>query len=310
MQGMVAGMATRLLVALALLLPALASAGPPDPSGTGRHAVGVTTVTATDPSRGRTLVTEVWYPAAAAGRDVAPARGRFPLVLVAHGSCGFRTNYEYVTEPLASFGFVVAAPDFPGMTRADCVGGLPQGLFLVDPPLDLSFLRGAFPSVAGPLASHVRTRRAGLIGSSLGGAAVMNAALADAHFVAVVGLAALATEPKGAAFVGLKPRRAVLAVAGTNDRLLPPDAFAFPFFAALPPPSYLVTITGGTHGGFSDMDSSLSPEALARQHALARRYAIAHLLRYVGRDRRYARVLTAADATAQGTDVTLQAHER
>jgi predicted dienelactone hydrolase len=303
-------MANRLLIVLALLLPTLASSAPPDPSGTGRYAVGVTTLTATDTERGRTLVTEVWYPATTAGREAAPARGRFPLVLVAHGSCGFRTNYEYVTEPLASFGFVVAAPDFPGMTRADCVGGLPQGLFLIDPPLDLAFLRGAFSSVAGPLATHVRSRRAGLIGSSLGGAAVMNAAIADAHFAAVVGLAALATGPKGASFVRLRPRRAVLAVAGSADRLLPPDNFAIPFFAALPAPSFLVTITGGTHGGFSDMDSSLSPEALARQHELARRYAIAFLARYVARDHRYARVLTVADAAAQGLDVTLESHQR
>src|SRR5580765_1996952 len=100
MQGMVAGMANRLLVLLALVLPGLASAAPPDPSGTGRNAVGVTTLTVSDTSRGRTLVTEVWYPATVPGRDAAPARGRFPLVLVAHGSCGFRTNYEYVTEPL------------------------------------------------------------------------------------------------------------------------------------------------------------------------------------------------------------------
>jgi hypothetical protein len=209
-------------VVLALLLPGLASAAPPDPSGTGRYAVGVTTLTVTDTSRGRTLVTEVWYPATTSGRDTAPARGRFPLVLLAHGSCGFRTNYEYVTEPLASFGFVVAAPDLPGMTRADCVGGLPQGNYLVDSPLDLSFLRRTFAVVAGPLATHVRTRRAGLVGSSLGGAAVMNAAIADTHFPAVVGLSALATAPKGEAFVGLRPRRAVLAFGGTNDRLLPP----------------------------------------------------------------------------------------
>jgi predicted dienelactone hydrolase len=180
----------------------------------------------------------------------------------------------------------------------------------VDPPLDLAFLRSAFASVPGPLATHVRTRRAGLIGSSLGGAAVMNAALAEAHFTAVVGLAALATAAKGEAFVGRRPRRAVLAVAGTADQLLPPSNFAMPFFAALPAPSFLVMITGGTHGGFSDNDSSLSPEALARQHVLARRYTIAFLERYLARDRRFARVLTMNDATAQGPDVALQSHER
>ena len=310
MQGMVGRMATRFLVVLALLAPGLAAGAPPDPSGTGRFAVGVTTLTVTDAARGRTLVTEVWYPATAAGRDTAPARGRHPLVLVAHGSCGFRTNYEYVTEPLASFGFIVAAPDFPGMTRADCVNGFPTGAFFDDPPQDLSFLRGAFASAAGRLAAHVRGRRAGLVGSSLGGAAVLNASVDDPHFTAVVALAALASAPNGKEFATLRPRRAVLALAGTADRLLPPANFARPFFAEVPAPSYLVTITGGTHGGFSDMDSSLSPEALARQHAVVRRYAIAFLARYLARDRRYGRILTSTDAAAEGPDVAFESHLR
>jgi predicted dienelactone hydrolase len=307
---MVGGMAIRVLVALALFVPALAAGAPPDPSGSGRFAVGVTTLTLTDASRGRTLATEVWYPATADGRDTPPARGRHPLVLVAHGSCGFRTNYEYVTEPLASFGFIVAAPDFPGMTRDDCVNGFPTGAFFDDPPLDLSFLRGAFAAAAGPLASHVRSRRAGLVGSSLGGAAVVNASIDDAHFTAVVALAALAGAPNGKEFASLRPRRAVLALAGTADRLLPPASFAAPFFAELPAPSFLVTITGGTHGGFSDMDANLTPEALDRQHAVVRRYAIAFLLRYLARDRRYARVLTSDDAAAEGPDVAFESHRR
>jgi predicted dienelactone hydrolase len=309
MQGMVERMATRLLVVLALLVPALAAGGP-DPSAPGRFAVGTMTLTVTDTARARTLVTEVWYPATAAGRDTPPARGRHPLVLVAHGSCGFRTNYEYVTEPLASFGFIVAAPDFPGMTRADCVNGFPQGMFFDDPALDLSFLRGAFPSAAGPLASHVRGRRAGLLGSSLGGFAVLKASVADPHFTTVVALAAFAGTASGEPFATLRPRRAVLSFAGTADRTLPPANFAVPFFAELPAPSFLVTIAGGTHGGFSDMDSSLSPEALARQHAVVRRYAIAFLARYLDRDRRFTGVLTSRDAAVQGPDVAFESHRR
>src|SRR5579871_3061246 len=102
------------------------------------YPVGVATLTPVDAARGRTLVTEVWYPGRAPGRDAAPRAGRFPLVLVAHGNCGFRTNYEYLTVPLAALGFVVAAPDFPGFNKAVCDAG-PESLGDVahDPEADL-----------------------------------------------------------------------------------------------------------------------------------------------------------------------------
>ena len=153
-----------LLALAALALPARGVGV--DPSTDGPFTVGVTTLTFTDPARGRTLVTEVWYPAQAAGRDAPARRGRYPRVLVAHGYCGFRTNYEYLSVPLASWGFLVAAPDFPGINRADCDAGVPPGDVIGDPPRDLAFLRGAFHERSGPgraLAPLVRGRRAGLV---------------------------------------------------------------------------------------------------------------------------------------------------
>src|SRR5262245_1732969 len=102
--------------------------------------VGVATLALVDASRARTLVTEVWYPATDAGRDAPIAGRRFPLLLVAHGHCGFRTNYEYLTTDLASRGYVVAAPDFPGFTKAVCDAGGPTTGLAVEPPVDLEFL--------------------------------------------------------------------------------------------------------------------------------------------------------------------------
>jgi predicted dienelactone hydrolase len=291
-------------------LAASASAAHVDPSASGPLPVGVTTLTFVDASRGRTLVTEVWYPAAAAGRDTPPRHGRYPLVLVAHGHCGFRTNYEYLTIPLASWGFLVAAPDFPGFNKADCDAGVPEGDIIGDPPRDLSFLRAAFherSSPAGPLVLSVRGRRAGLAGHSLGGAAVVNASLQDPSLTAVVALAPLAGTAQGQAFDGLQPRRAVLVVGGSADTTLPFGATAVPFFEALSPPAFLVKIIGGTHSGFTDMDSRLTPEQLARQQELTRRYATAFLGRYLAHDGRFRRFLTAEDAALQGSDVELTA---
>ena len=118
----------------------------PELAFSGSHAVGVTTITATDPKRlntanfitrmERPLVLEVWYPAAAsitekpnqilatykdvtrllkpfelqgqAYRDApAVAEGKFPLILLSHGFTGYRTQMFYLGEHLASHGYVV-----------------------------------------------------------------------------------------------------------------------------------------------------------------------------------------------------------
>jgi predicted dienelactone hydrolase len=307
------GAVSRVLVLVALLVGS-AAAALTDPSAMGPFPVGVTTLTLVDASRGRTLVTEVWYPAGAAGRDAPLRRGRYPLVLVAHGHCGFRTNYEYVTLALASRGFLVAAPDFPGFNKPECDAHGASGDLFSEPPRDLSFLRTVFRDRSGPagaFARMARGRRAGLVGHSLGGSAVVNASIADPDFTAVVGLAPFIAGAAGAAqkLSEVRPRRAVLVVAGTADATIPPGSIEA-FFEGLVPPAFFVKILGGTHSGFTDMDSHLTPEQLARQEDLTRRYATAFLERYLARDRRFRRFLTAADAAAQGTDVELTGQPR
>jgi predicted dienelactone hydrolase len=57
-----------------------------------------------------------------AARDAAPATGRYPLVIVSHGYPGSRLQMSYLTENLASKGYVVVAIDHPESTRADKAG--------------------------------------------------------------------------------------------------------------------------------------------------------------------------------------------
>src|SRR6185295_7947322 len=94
-----------------------------DPAKAGRFKVGVATVDAVDTSRDRTIPTEIWYPAQNPGQNAELLPKGFPLILMAHGFCGSRLNYEYLTTHLASQGFVVAATDFVGVTRAACDAG-------------------------------------------------------------------------------------------------------------------------------------------------------------------------------------------
>ncbi len=300
--------------ALVLLsLPIAVHAAVLEPSQPGPLAVGVSTITVIDAGRGRRLVTEVWYPAETAGRDTPGHRGRVPLVLVAHGFCGSRLNYEYLTVHLASWGFLVAAPDFPGLNQTDCNnGGVSGGTAFVDQPKDLTFLREVFHQRTGPAAAfvgHVRGTRTGLVGHSYGGFDVLRAGMDDRRFTVVAGLAAFwgGLQPSDFAKLGHRP---VMSLGGTADTLLPFDQWAAPLFAMLRPPAFLVRITGGTHDGFSDDAGSLPPDRHLRQQTVALHYVTALLERFLVGDRRYARFLTAKDAAQEGPDVALTAHLR
>ncbi len=286
------------LLLLATALPARAARL--DPNRTGRYAVGSTTLRIVDAPRARTLVTEVWYPARRAGRDAPPRAGRFPLVLMAHGFGGSRLNYTYLTSHLASWGFVVAAPSFPGVNRDE--PGAPLGNPVTDLPRDLSVLREVFHDAAPPVSpsvAHVRRRAGvGLVGHSLGTFAALSAARTDAAFTAVVALAPTGQAFQPGDFVAGGP--AVLVMGGTADTTTPFDTQTAYLFALLPPPSALVKILDGTHGGFAG-----DARGRAGQQAATQRYALAFLKRFVARDPRFGRFLTAADAQRFSPEVEL-----
>ncbi len=104
----------------------------------GEYAVGMTEFTIEDDDR--PLRVTLWYPAAPAPpadaplavydlaviqfessalADVPAADGTFPLVVFSHGSGGFRFQSLWLTEHLASWGFVVISADHPTNTFAD-----------------------------------------------------------------------------------------------------------------------------------------------------------------------------------------------
>jgi predicted dienelactone hydrolase len=197
----------RLALACAALL--LAAAAPLDasaevaaPDTLGPFAVGRTTFTAVDPARGdRELLVDVWYPVdpedavggasryallppvlvidsevALDGPPVSSARP-FPLVIFSHGNGGIRFQSYFLTELLASHGFVVVAPDHTGNTLFDLLFGDPTPLDIVrsafDRPADVSFLvsrmlaRNADPQ--DPFFERLDPLRIGVTGHSFGG---------------------------------------------------------------------------------------------------------------------------------------------
>ena len=135
---------------------------PPDELGP--FAVGRTTFEVVDPSRDdRTLTVDAWYPVDSADAVGVPASvydlifatlespvaldsplvsvegGPFPLVAFSHGNNGIRFQSFFLTEILASHGFVVVAPDHAGNTAGDLI--FPGPPFETrDRPLDVSLV--------------------------------------------------------------------------------------------------------------------------------------------------------------------------
>lgn len=114
-------------------------------SARGPYAVGVRDYVIEDDER--PLAVSVWYPAlnpeglddaieyaidgiplftisGHALRDALPdaADGPYPLVVFSHGAGGFRHQSVYLTEHLASYGFVVIASEHPGSALMDFLG--------------------------------------------------------------------------------------------------------------------------------------------------------------------------------------------
>lgn len=156
----------------------------------------------------RPLTVEVWYPAAEvsgsnalttyhevmgtrgdslrplipftfkgrAVRDAVPktSEGKFPLVIVSHGYVGSRYLMTYLTENLASKGYVVVAIDHTDSTFRDANAFYST---LLNRAKDIKFIINAMATLADtPLGEITDANRTGIIGYSMGGYGVLNIA--------------------------------------------------------------------------------------------------------------------------------------
>jgi dienelactone hydrolase len=195
----------------------------------------------------RELPGSVWYPL---GSDASNR----PLLLFSHGFTSLRSNGRYLAEHLASYGYVVAAVNFP-LTSAWAPGGALVEDVLAQPG-DLSFLidtLSAYDRISGhALSGKVDNSRVGVFGISLGGLTSTLAAyhpqLRDPRIGAAVSIAGPSNffTPRFFTHADLP----FLMLAGELDVIVPWASNAEP----LPrknPGARLVTVLGGSHTGFS-----------------------------------------------------------
>jgi predicted dienelactone hydrolase len=248
----------------------------PDPSQFGPHPVGVRTIEMTDASRSRTMQVEVWYPASNASgntktyelesrlgvtlatldgdaiEDAPITSGTFPMVLFSHGFGGIRFQSFFLTEHLASHGYVVVAPDHPGNTLADFADLGSEDAALqssIDRPLDMLFARDQI--LADPSFS-IDPARVAMSGHSFGGWTTFEVGLRDPNIAAFVPFAPgfrNGAMPSMAAGLG----RPLLIFGGSEDTTCEYDANQVPAYDAALPPKGLVRIDGAGHLDFSNL---------------------------------------------------------
>ena len=113
-------------------------------------------------------------------RNAAPdlSKGKFPLIIVSHGYPGDRYLLTYLTENLASKGYVVVAIDHTESTYGDRAAFQST---LLNRPQDILFVLNQMADLSKPtstsfLAGLADANNTALIGYSMGGYGVLNAA--------------------------------------------------------------------------------------------------------------------------------------
>lgn len=208
------------------------------------YAIGHTTITIVDSSRGnRSISTEIYYPADAAGINVPMStlnNEKFPVLIFGHGFLMTWDAYQNIWESLVPRGFIMAFPKTEGSISPS---HLEYGK-------DLAYVSNQIYNLS-LLANTIFTNRVSLMnavmGHSMGGGAAFLAAQLNPNIKTIVTLSAAETNPS-AVTAATSLTIPALVVAGANDCVTPPGANQLLLYDALNSAcKTYVSILGGSH---------------------------------------------------------------
>jgi len=218
-------------------------------------------------------------------RDIkASTKGPFPIVLFSHGYAGYPTLYAFLTTHLASWGFIVVAPDHNerGLLAAltQCVKPADDAAVLLA-ARDLVVAQSNDPTAL--LHNTADPTKVATVGHSAGAAAAMTAANdpSVATFVALDGAgvrsssatppettadgcivrptttttaagATTSTAPPTTIAAGDIPQKPGMIITGGNDAVIPLDRLR-PVYDQMADPKRLVVIDGAGHNSVTDI---------------------------------------------------------
>ena len=225
--------------------PATLPAGaPPAPYTYHLRAWLPTAIQAIIPASLNDTVTEAAY------ANVPAASGTFPIVLFSHGYGGYPEQSTFLTAHLASWGFIVVAPDQTARdlsaavlgtkyTPADATKDVDQQLAA------LSWVKAQGSTAGSVLDGHVNVNEVGIVGHSAGGLTAIATAEAYPGIKTAVALAGVPTTPPTRSFP-------ILLMSGSSDKVVP-TAGIQKFYNQLMAPKAFVIIKGTGHNVFDDV---------------------------------------------------------
>jgi dienelactone hydrolase len=217
-----------------------------------QFSVGHRTITFNDPSRtggfgsgggaGRQIQTEIYYPAATTGNNVAIAPGTFPVIVFGHGFAMSWEAYENIWEHYAALGYILAF----ARTEGSLIPAPSHNDFGLDLKLIGEKMTAENANSASPFFQSMNGNTA-IMGHSMGGGATILAAANNPNIKAIVGLAPAETNPSAiaaASNVGIP----ALIFSGSSDGVTPPADHHIPIYNGLVSScKTFVSIIGGAH---------------------------------------------------------------
>ncbi|WP_186279826.1 T9SS type A sorting domain-containing protein [Fluviicola chungangensis] len=228
--------------------------------GFSQYQVGHRTITFNDPSRsggfgsgggaGRQIQSEVYYPAATAGNDVAISSGQFPYIVFGHGFVMAWDSYQNFIDHYVPLGYVLVFPRTEGS-----LSPVHQ-----DFSLDLSLVgtkMAAFSMDASSFFFQAWNGRKAVMGHSMGGgSSFLAAAQNTANFDVLVGLAPAETNPS-AIDVSSNISIPTLIFSGTEDAVTAPATNHKPMYDSIVNTcKHFISIIGGGHCYFANSSTT------------------------------------------------------
>jgi predicted dienelactone hydrolase len=192
---------------------------------------------------------------ASAYRDAPPATSHapYPIVLFSHGFAGYPEQSVSLTTHLASWGFVVAAPDHVERSLDGLLGTAAKG---VPKSTDTAVLAATLDLVTrdrqlpDDLHGLVDPTRVAVIGHSAGAGAAYAFASSDPRIRSWISYSVGFGGQSGPA--PKAPDKPGMVMLGTKDGIIPPVA-SRQVYAGMHTPKYLAEIGGAGHLVFSDI---------------------------------------------------------